>query len=214
MTGAILEIISEYVQDGGMDTSELTSDSKPSVPPHLWRSCLAWIEEGRTLVSWCLQHDVSADRVYRHIRRGEDEGRPQAYARARENGIAGMLETMVTIGDNATPETVAVDRLRIDARRYAANAWIAARAAAKGNGGAQVQVTVSTGVPRVGSQSTLKVEALGDAKETDPGGGRPSASDGATGEEEPHIPPTHTSIPPHTSPHPIIASLQSQTDPE
>jgi len=174
----------------------------------LWRSCLAWIEEGRTLVSWCLQHDVSADRVYRHIRRGEDEGRPQTYARARENGIAGMLETMVTIGDNATPETVAVDRLRIDARRYAANAWIAARAAAKGNGGAQVQVTVSTGVPR----ASVAVERIG--SETDPGGGRPSLARAAPGEEEPHISPTHTSIPPHTSTHPIIASLQRQSAPE
>jgi len=186
-----------------MNASELANDSQPSVPPHLWRSCLAWIEEGRTLVSWCLQHDVSADRVYRHIRRGENEGRPQTYARARENGIAGMLETMVTIGDNATPETVAVDRLRIDARRYAANAWIAARAAAKGNGGAQVQVTVSTGVPRTVERIGVAVERIG--LETDPGGGRPSASWVAPGEEEPHISPTHTS----TSTHPIIASLKA-----
>lgn len=186
-----------------MNASEIIGNHKPTIPDHLWRSCLAWIEEGRTLVSWCLQHDVSADRVYRYIRRGEKEGRPQAYARARENGIAGMLETMVTIGDNATPETVAVDRLRIDARRYAANAWIAARAAAKGIGGSQVQVVVATGVPRFGSQSQ---DALQCKVETDPGGGGSSAAGGAAGEEELHIPQTHTSNLPS---HPILASLKA-----
>ena len=186
-----------------MDANEIIGNRKPTIPDHLWRSCLAWIEEGRTLVSWCLQHDVSADRVYRYIRRGEKEGRPQAYARARENGISGMLETMVAIGDNATPETIAVDRLRIDARRYAANAWIAARSAAKGNAGSQVQVVVATGVPRFGSQSQ---DALQCKVETDPGGGGSSAAGVAPGEEELHISQTHT---PNLPSHPILASLKT-----
>ena len=169
-----------------MDSHQLLPARKPSVSEPLWRSCLAWIAEGKTLAEWSRLNDCPVDRIYRFIKRGEDGSRARDYAYARECGIGSMTEAMLSISDQATPETLLIDRLRVDARRYAVNAWIAARSAATAVG-SPVQVTVSTGVPRV---SVERIDS-----ETDPGGGGPSAAALAAGGEEQHISPTHTSIP-------------------
>ena len=181
------------------------------VPEHKARELLAHIAEGGTLARWCKQANVSPSTVRKWGKKDESFGEDMRDARA--TAVQQMEADTLRIADECEPADVAVARLRCDVRRWAVSRWQGSVDSNKASNVGAV-VVVATGVPRVGSQSTLKVEALGNAKETDPGGGRPSASDGATGEEEPHIPPTHTSIPPHTSPHPIIASLQSQTDPE
>jgi len=106
---------------------------------------------------------------------------------ARMVGHDSLAAEMLEIADSATPETVHVDRLRLDARRWLLSRWSPERYGdAKASGESGATVVVVTGVPR---------ERIEDAVErkTTPTGGRSPLAVSRAGGEEHNISETHTS---------------------
>jgi len=169
------------------------------VPEHKARELLAHIAEGGTLAMWCRQANVSPSTV--RLWAKKDSEFADAMMDARATAVQQMEQDCLRIADECEPSDVAVARLRCDVRRWAVSRWQGSIDSTRASqGGSQVQVVVATGVPRAG------LDALQCRVETDPGGGGSSAAGVAPGEEELHIPQTHT---PNLPSHPILASLKT-----
>ena len=79
------------------------------------------ISAGRTLAS--IAHDLGVHRPTLSAWLAGDEARAERYALAKKAGAAAIAEDVVAIADASTRETVAADRLRVDARTWLAGRW-------------------------------------------------------------------------------------------
>lgn len=102
------------------------------------------IAEGRSLRSICREDGMpSAGTVCRWL--AEHKEFQEQYAHAREAQGEVHADGIVEIADNATPETVAQDKLRIDARK-----WVASKLKPKKYGDkVQQEVSGSIGVETI-----------------------------------------------------------------
>ena len=121
---------------------------------------LEHIMDGRTLAQVCDVMDVSRGMVYQWLHK--DEERWDAYNAAKMIGAHAMVEDAFEILENATPETIIVDRERAKIRQ-----WIAERANRKDFGtekGQQVQAVLSISeLHLVAVQEALKDVPVEDA---------------------------------------------------
>ena len=108
---------------------------------------LEWLSAGRTLRAFARAEGISESVLYRWAEK--DEGFRRDVLEARTIGHDSLAAEMLEIADSATPETVNVDRLRLDARRWLLSRWSPERyGEAKGSSESGATVVVVTGVPR------------------------------------------------------------------
>jgi len=93
------------------------------------------VASGQTVVSLCAEIGVSAGRFYDWVNKSEE--RIAALARAREVSAHSLIEQTADIVDMATPDDVAVAKLRAE------NRWRMAKAFNKAQYGDQSGVTVN-----------------------------------------------------------------------
>ena len=138
---------------------------------------LEWLSAGRTLRAFARAEGISESVLYRWAEK--DEGFRRDVREARTIGHDSLAAEMLEIADSATPETVNVDRLRLDARRWLLSRWSPERyGEAKGGSESGATVVVVTGVPR----DTVERNTV--ERKSDPTGGRsPLAASRAGGEE-------------------------------
>jgi hypothetical protein len=155
----------------------MTLDRKPGrpvtpLPSAVCDRLLEWLAEGRTLRAFARAEGVSEATLYRWTEK--DEGFRRDVRAARLAGCESLAAEILDIADSSNPDSVAVDRLRIDARRWLLSRWSPERYGdAKEAGDIRPTVMVVTGVPRDAVE-----------RKSDPTGGRsPLAAARARGEE-------------------------------
>ena len=137
---------------------------------------LEWLAAGRTLRAFARAEGICESVLYRWAEKDEEFRRD--VREARTIGHDSLAAEMLDIADSATPETVNVDRLRLDARRWLLSRWSPERyGEAKGGSESGATVVVVTGVPR----------------ETAPTPGRSPLAHARAGGEEHNSPDTHIS---------------------
>ncbi len=137
---------------------------------------LEWLAAGRTLRAFARAEGICESVLYRWAEKDEEFRRD--VREARTIGHDSLAAEMLDIADSATPETVNVDRLRLDARRWLLSRWSPERyGEAKGGSESGATVVVVTGVPR----------------ETAPTPGRSPLAHARAGGEEHNFSDTHIS---------------------
>lgn len=106
------------------------------------------VASGQTVVSLCAEIGVSAGRFYDWVNKSEE--RTAALARAREVSAHSLVEQTAEIVDAATPEDVAVAKLRAE------NRWRMAKAFNKAQYGDQSGVTVNVSLGDMALDSLRK----------------------------------------------------------
>lgn len=132
---------------------------RPSLyAPELVQDICTQLSEGKSLRAICAADDMPAKWTVLRWLDEHEEFRAQ-YARARSMQADLYFEDTVEIADAATPETVHVDRLRVDTRK-----WAAAKLAPKKYGEhAKVEVTGAGGGPvGIVQYSAEQLAALGE----------------------------------------------------
>ena len=133
-----------------------------------------WLASGRTVASFCRASGLSVRVVNRWLDKSEE------LRDARIVGHDTLASECLDIADNATNETVACDKLRIDTRRWLLSRWSPERyGEAKGSSGSGATVVVVTGVPR----SEIP-DPGSEIRETTPTPGRSPLAHARDGEEE------------------------------
>ena len=139
---------------------------------------LEWLAAGRTLRAFARAEGICESVLYRWTEK--DEGFRRDVLEARTIGHDSLAAEMLDIADSATPETVNVDRLRLDARRWLLSRWSPERyGEAKGGGESGATVVVVTGVPR----SEIS-DPRSEIRESTPTPGRSPLAHARAGEKE------------------------------
>lgn len=91
--------------------------------PVLADEICAWVAEGKSLRSWCRQHDITLPTVYAWMR--EDKSFFARYTRACEDRADSLADDLLDIADESqygSMEAIQAAKLRIETRK-----WIAAK---------------------------------------------------------------------------------------
>ena len=111
------------------------------------------IAEGESLRSVCRDEDMPAtSTVMKWVL--ENHIFSEQYERAREAQADSLFDELVDIADEATPDNVQVQRLRVDTRKWAASKLKSKRY------GDKLQVGGAADLPPIQTRNTLDVSAL------------------------------------------------------
>jgi hypothetical protein len=130
--------IAEIADKQAMETHTKQEMSKTNKAIHAFGGedrILDRVASGQTVVSLCAEIGVSAGRFYDWVNKSEE--RTAALARAREVSAHSLIEQTADIVDMATPDDVAVAKLRAE------NRWRMAKAFNKAQYGDQAGMTVN-----------------------------------------------------------------------
>jgi hypothetical protein len=130
--------IAEIADKQAMETHTKQEMSKTNKAIHAFGGedrILDRVASGQTVVSLCAEIGVSAGRFYDWVNKSEE--RTAALARAREVSAHSLIEQTADIVDAATPDDVAVAKLRAE------NRWRMAKVFNKAQYGDQAGMTVN-----------------------------------------------------------------------
>ena len=143
--------IAEIADKRAVDAHRKAEMSKTNKAIHAFggeERILDRVASGQTVVSLCAEIGVSAGRFYDWVNKSEE--RTAALARAREVAAHTLVEQTAEIVDMATPEDVAVAKLRAE------NRWRMAKAFNKAQYGDQSGVTVNVSLGDMALDSLRK----------------------------------------------------------
>jgi len=104
-----------------MSETAVNKGGRPTLyTPELGDAICAGIASAKSLDSICKEEGMPGSRTVYTWRRENDEFQ-QNYARAREDQGDKLAEDVLEICDQAEPETVQVDKLRVDTRKWLAS---------------------------------------------------------------------------------------------
>jgi hypothetical protein len=101
--------------------SDVTQDPTPTAEDvdAAFRAVCELMSTGMTQRLACRQVGTSPQELWRWAQLSDE--RREAYARARDSQARALAEEVLEIGDEATPETVQVAKLRTDSRKWMAS---------------------------------------------------------------------------------------------
>ena len=143
--------IAEIADKQAMETHTKQEMSKTNKAIHAFGGedrILDRVASGQSVLSLCAEIGVSAGRFYDWVNKSEE--RTAALARAREVSAHSLVEQTAAIVDAATPDDVAVAKLRAE------NRWRMAKAFNKAQYGDQSGVTVNVSLGDMALDSLRK----------------------------------------------------------
>lgn len=169
---------------------------KAPIPAAKRDQIIEWLASGKTWREFAALHGMGEATLYRWI--DKDEGFARDVQVARRIGHDALAAECLAIADAATPETVNVARLRLDARRWLLSRWSPERYGdAKASGDGAATVVVVTGVPRESNEDSVD-------RKSDPTGGRSPLAASRAGGEEHNFSNTHMSPNSQAAPKPRL----------
>lgn len=169
---------------------------RSAIPAAKREQIIEWLASGKTWREFAALHGMGEATLYRWV--DKDEGFARDVQVARRIGHDALAAECLAIADAATPETVNVARLRLDARRWLLSRWSPERYGdAKASGDSAATVVVLTGVPRESNEDSVE-------RKSTPTPGRSSLDHARGGGEEHNISNTHISSTPQAAPKPRL----------
>ena len=160
-------------------TTNKVGRPKAPIPAAKREQIIEWLASGKTWREFAALHGMGEATLYRWI--DKDDGFASDVQVARRIGHDALAAECLAIADAATPETVNVARLRLDARRWLLSRWSPERYGdAKASGDGAATVVVVTGVPRDSNEDSVE-------RKTTPTPGRSSLAASRAGGEEHNI---------------------------